>query len=194
MILSSITICLLVLNKWIWPEAALKLSTSACKFHIHSNGQTQFIITGFLWRASDSSSDESQHFQTCSKPKGLRQACSSYLSALLPLNNLHGPQNPVNIYVSMYIRRRPTELWSNVSFIYDLPLTQLTEASNQAGGNHMSSWVFASELSTASCMGAKTFVRLSPPTMTYLSNCPQLFTSLLHIALTEVKFLSLYST
>lgn len=106
--------------------------------HIHSSGQTQFIITGFLWRASDSSSGESQHFQTCSKPKGLRQACFSYLPAFLPLNNLHGPQNPVNIYVSSYIRDRPTELRSNISFIYDPPLTRLTEASNQAGGNQMS--------------------------------------------------------
>lgn len=97
-------------------------------------GKHSSLSRDFFEGASNSSSGESQHFQTCSKPKGLRQACSSYLSALLPLNNLHGPQNPVNIYVSMYIRRGLTELWSNASFIYDLPLTLLTEASNQASG------------------------------------------------------------
>ncbi len=146
---------------FISPAAALKLWTSACMLHIHSSWQTQVIIMGFLWRVSDSSSAESQHFQTCSKPKGLCEACFSYLTAFLPLNNLHGSRNPVNIYVSVYIRGRPTELWSNVPFIYDLRLTRLTEASNQAGGNQMSGWVFARELSTASYMGAKAFAR--PP-------------------------------
>lgn len=139
------------------------------------------MITGFLWRASDSSSGESQHFQTCSKPKGPHQACSNYLSALLPLNSLHGLQNPVNIYVSMYIRRRPTELWSNNSFIYDLALTRLTEASNQAGGNPMSSWVFARELSTASYIWGQNFCTSSPS----LCGLPIQLPSTFHFTLTH---------
>lgn len=79
----SITIHLQVLNKWVHlfipPAAALKLWTSACMLYIHWSGQIVFIMTAFLWKASDSSSGESQHFQTRSKPKGLCQACSSYL-------------------------------------------------------------------------------------------------------------------
>ena len=142
----------------------LKLSTSACMLHIHSSGQTQFIVTGFLWRVSDSSSGKSQHFQTRSKPKGLSRACLCYLPAPRTPNNLHGPRNPVNIYVSIYIKGRPMELWSNVPFIYDLPLTRLTEASNQAGGNQMSGWVFARELSTQPhTRGAKVFSHPPPP-------------------------------
>lgn len=128
--------------------------------HVHLSGQTQLIILGFLWRVSDSSSGESQHFQTCSKPWRLHQACSSYLSTFLTLNDLHGPGKPVNIYVSIYVRGRLAEHWSNVAFIYDLPLT-LT----QAGGNQTSSWVFATEMSTASYMWthASPTPRVAPP-------------------------------
>lgn len=174
------------------PAAVWKLWTSACMLHIHSSEQTQFIITGFLWSASDSSSGESQHFQTCSKPGGLLQTCCSYLPAFVPLDNLHGPPNLVNIYVRVYIRGSPPELWSNVSFIYDLHLTRLTEASHQAGGNHMSGWVFARDLSMASYMGAKASAP-PPPPWAYLADCPRLLISPWHIAVTEVKFLSEYS-
>lgn len=145
---------------------------------------------GFLWRLSDSSSGESQHFQTCSKPKGLRQACSGYLHAFLTLNNLHGPRNPVNIYVSIYIRGRQTELWSKVTFIYDLPLTRLTEASHQAGGNQMSGWVFTRELYAASYRGAKA---PPPPPLLWPTSLNAFNFALWHIALTEDKFLSVSS-
>lgn len=149
---------------------------------MYSSGQTLFIMKRFLWSASDSSSGKSQHFQTRSKPEGLRQVCFRFLSAFLPPNNLHGPQNPVNIYVSVYIRGRPTELWSNVPFIYDLPLTRLTEASNQAGGNQMSSLAFAGELCTASYTGTEAFAH--PPWATYATALLSPFL-LCHITVTE---------
>lgn len=108
----------------------------------------------------------------------------SYLPAFITLNNLHGPRNTVNIYVSTYI----SEFWSNGSLISDLPLTQLTEASTRAGGNHMSGRLFATDLSTASYVGGQGLC--THPLVACPTACPQIFISFWHIAVTEFDFLS----
>lgn len=147
------------------------------------------MITRSLWRASDSWSGKSQHFQTCSKPKGLRQACAGYLFPPLPLNNLHCPQNAVNIYVSMYIRSSDQTTLSSMTFLWldsQKPLTRPGVIRCQAGCLP-GSWA---QLHT---LGAETFVHLLPPSVAYLSNCPQHFASLRHIAVTEVKSPSVYT-
>lgn len=111
----------------------------------------------------------------------------SYLPAFITLNNLHGPRNPVNIYVSTYI----SELWSNGSLISDLPLTQLTEASTRAGRNNMSGRLFATDLSMASYVGGQGLC--THPLVACPTACPQIFISFWHIAVTEFDFLSVSS-
>lgn len=69
-------------------------------------------------------------------------------------------KDPVSISVSASIQGRLTELTSNTPFICDLPLTRLAGASERAGGNQTLSWVFATNLNTASYSGEGPLVAL----------------------------------
>lgn len=85
----------------------------------------RFIVLGILWIRISRSPCAKSAFKHVQSVAGLPPPTRPPPA----LGNLHSAQTAVNIYVSTYIRGRPTERRSNAAFIFDLPLTRLAEAS-----------------------------------------------------------------